>query len=367
MLVWFGAVTAFLSQANPLVSVIILNYNGRDYLGNCLDSVLKSQYANFEVILVDNASTDRSLIDAQDTYGVDPRLKIVRNSSNLGFSGGNNVGFEYCSGEYIVFLNNDTIVEEDWLANLVDAMQNDSSIGLAQSKIIMMDTEEIQNAGWLFSNYLVRKHALGEKKPRKVEFEPVFEVSVASGASMIARRALIDEVGLFDEKIPFFYDDTLLSFKVWLANKRVVTVENSRIRHIMGATSSWNIEGTTYNLLKAKICLVFDVYYQLNDLAKATFVNLGYTMIISLFSLKKKNLPAIYGTFHGLTWAFGNLRYLWQNRLNHWNKTKVSPEALKEKFVKVKLPMALYLLPSKLSNDCFTSAVGEYEKSVIKQ
>lgn len=326
--------------------------------------MLKSQYVNFEVILVDNASTDHSLKEAQETFGADPRLKIVQNTQNLGFSGGNNIGFGHSTGEYIVFLNNDTVVEETWLSCLVDAMQSDLSIGLAQSKIISMDSDSIQNAGWLFSNYLVRKHSVGEKSRYNVEFEPVYEVSVASGASMITRRDLIDEVGLFDPEIPFFYDDTLLSFKIWLANKRVVAVENSRIRHIMGATSSWNTESVTFNLFKAKTCLLFDVYYRPIDLAKAAFVNFVYSLIISLFSLRDKNLPTIYGTFHGLTWSLKKLPYLWRNRLLHWSRPKVTPEELKRRFARVVLPMALYLLPSKLSNDYFAFEVEKYENAI---
>ena len=348
----------------PLVSIIILNYNGEAYLENCLASVLKNEYPNFEVILVDNASTDRSLKDAQETFGDDPHLKIVQNTKNLGFSGGNNVGYRHSSGEYVVFLNNDTVVEPDWLASLVDALQGDPSIGIAQSKIINMDNDVIQNAGWLFSNYLVRKHPVGEKKHRKTEFASPYEVSVASGASMIARRTLIDQVGLFDPHVPFFYDDTLLSFKTWLANKRVVAVENSCIRHILGATNVWTTEAVTYNLFKAKTCLIFDVYRRLDDLAKAALVNFAYTLNDSLFTLRKQNLPVIFGTFHGLTWGLRNLRYLWQNRLAHWSRTKVTPDELKQRFVRVTLPVPLYLLPSKLSNDYFAFEVGKYENTI---
>ncbi|MCL5877816.1 MAG: glycosyltransferase family 2 protein [Candidatus Bathyarchaeota archaeon] len=348
----------------PLASVIVLNYNGKDYLANCIESVLKNEYENFEVILVDNASTDNSLKTAQQLFGNDPRLKILQNPANLGFSSGNNIGFEHCHGEYVVFLNNDTIVEKDWLTNLVAAMEEDPSIGLAQSKILMMDSQKIQTAGWLFSNYLVRKQALGENKDQETRFQHTFEVSVASGASMIAKRALIKEVGLFDPKIPFFYDDTLLSFKVWLANKRVVTVENSRIRHMMGATSVWTLERTTFNLLKAKICLTFDIYFKLGELLKAAFVNFTNTTINSLLALKRKNLPVVYANMHGLTWALGNLKYLWRNRQTHWSTTKISPEALKERFVRLNIPLALYLIPSKLSNECFASAVRQYENAI---
>ncbi len=355
-----------LSIATPLVSVIILNYNGKNYLQNCLKSVLDNSYTNFEVILVDNASTDSSLKDAQAAFGADPRLRIVVNNRNLGFSGGNNVGFRYCCGEYVVFLNNDTQVEGDWLIQLVTAMQSDPTIGLAQSKIINMHNQEIQNAGWLFSNFLVRKYALGEKKPRQVTFKPIYEVSVASGASMIAPKALIEEVGLFEPQIPFFYDDTLLSFKVWLANKKVVAVDGSRIRHIMGATSSWNIECTTYNLQKAKTCLLFDVYFNLRELAGAVLVNLSYSLAIVVFLLRAKRSPAVFGTLRGLSWSFRNLPYLWKSRQKHWSKPQISPLELKEKFIKIKLPTALYMLPSKVGNDWYDFAAAEYEKTITK-
>ncbi len=354
-------------MAAPLVSILILNYNGKNYLPTCLQSVLNNRYPNFEVILVDNASQDSSLKDAQTMFGNDSRLKIVQTGSNLGFSGGNNIGFTHCQGEYVVFLNNDTRVEEDWLTQLVDAMQSDSQIGLAQSKIINMHNDEIQNAGWLFSNYMVRKHALGEKKPRQLTFKPVYEVSVASGASMIAPKALIQEIGLFEPKIPFFYDDTLLSFKVWLANRKVVTVEGSHIRHIMGATSSWNIECTTYNLLKAKICLLFDVYFDFKDLFTALFVTFWYTMVLLVFQLRQKSLPVIYGSVRGLFWSLQNLGFLWQCRQRHWRNSRVASSDLQARFVRVRVPAAFFLLPCKLGNDLFNYAAYKYEKTASEQ
>lgn len=318
-------------------------------------------------MLVDNASTDESLKAVQEAFGTDPRLRITKNKANLGFSGGNNIGFTYSKGEYILFLNNDTEVDPDWLVTLVNAMENDPTIGLAQSKILQISGEKIQTAGWLFSNYLVRKHAFGENMDSNATFKSVFEVPVASGACMIVKRALIDEIGLFDSKIPFFYDDTLLSFKVWLANKRVVTVPNSRIRHIQGATSAWDNEKVTFNLLKAKTCLMFDVYYNLDELTTASLINFSNTAINSLFSLKRKELSVVYANIHALTWALSNLKYLWRNRLNHWSKTKISPEKFKDKFFRIELPFAFCFVPSKLSNDYFTFAVGKYENMVMDE
>ena len=354
-------------QNNPLVSVVILNYNGKSCLEDCLNSVLKTKYPNFEVILVDNASKDNSLKLAQEVFGADPRLKIVANQTNVGFSGGNNIGFDHSKGKYIVFLNNDTIVDPDWLSTLVKAMQNDPSIGLAQSMILNIDGETIQTAGWLFSNNLIYKHQLFKNKPSSLKFQPVFEVSFVCGASMMIKREVAEEMSLFDPKMPFFYDDTLLSLKTWLAQKRVVTVSDSKIRHIGGATNVWKIRFTTYHLLKSKLCLLFDIYPKLTDLAEALLVN-GFSISInSVFCIKDKNTAAVLGNIQALTWSFKNFRYIWQNRLNHWSKTRISPEKLKENYTRIKLPIYFYIFPSKSSRDCLALEVDKYENAVIQK
>src|SRR5271157_3134470 len=104
-----------ISLERPLVSIIIVNFNGKRFLNECLSTVLGSKYPNFEVIFVDNASTDKSLDFVSEVFAKNKFLKIIRNSKNLGFGPGNNVGFEQAKGDYIVFLNNDTSVDSDWL------------------------------------------------------------------------------------------------------------------------------------------------------------------------------------------------------------------------------------------------------------
>jgi GT2 family glycosyltransferase len=354
-----------MAKDSPSVSVIILNYNGQKFLNNCLKSVFKTNYPNFEVILVDNASTDQSLRMAKDAFGSDERLKIVANTENLGFSGGNNLGLKYASGKYISLLNNDTEVDPQWLKHLVNTLENDESIGLAQSLILMIDGEAIQWGGWLYSDFLIYLAGLATKKPSDLKLKPVYEVPIVSGVSMIIPRKLVEEIGLFNPQIPFFYDDTQLSFKTWLAGKRAVTVSDSRVRHIGGATSLWNVRFTSYNFLKAKICLLFDVYFQLGDLVKALFVNFFSITLNSFFNLKDKNFNAILANVSALGWAIKNFPFLWKNRLNHWSKTKVSHGNLKEKFVRVNLPVPLYLLPSKLGNEWFQSEVAKYERSYL--
>lgn len=350
----------------PLVSIVILNFNGKDYLRKCLESVLSSEYPNFEVILVDNASTDDSLKNAEALFGSNPKIKIIKNKENLGFSGGNNVGLKQCSGQYTVFLNNDTTVDPQWLTHLVEALENDPKIGIAQSLICSIDGEKVQTAGWLYGNYLLKKYALFMDKPSRMVYKPKFEVSFVCGATMIVHRDILKHMGAFDPSIPYFYDDTLLSLKALMAGKKVVTVPASKTFHVGGATKVWQTRFTTFHLLKANLALLFDVYYKKTDLAWALLVNTLYLSSNLVFVLQKKNVPTIQGSFDAFLWSLGNLRYLWRNRLDHWSRTKISPEELKEKFVRINIPVPFYLFPSKLNNRRFTYSARGLENTAVE-
>jgi hypothetical protein len=357
----------FIQKNAPFVSVIILNFNGESCLEKCLSSVLRTEYSNFEVIFVDNASTDSSLSLVEEAFGNDQRLRIFRNNENLGFSAGNNVGFGYSKGHYIVFLNNDTIVDPYWLAYLVDAMEKDQTIGLAQSMILTINSNEVQTAGWLFSDYLVFQRAIGEGEASDIKFLPTFEVSFACGAAMIISRELVEEIGLFDSKIPFYYDDTLLSFKTWLADKRVVTVSKSKIRHVGGATKPWNIYFMTFQGLRAKILLIFDVYFNLDDLVKALFIFIHSIFVGLLFLVKRKNRAGFSAYIHALGWTLRNFEYVWKNRLEHWSKAKISPKKLLAKFIRINLPISLYMMPYRIRSALCNLEVTKYEEDALVQ
>lgn len=122
----------------PFVSVIVLNFNGLVFLEPCLSSLEQLNYpaGMFEVILVDNASTDRSVPFVRDRF---PWVKIVQNESNLGFAAGNNVGIRESNGDYIALLNNDTRVDKNWLTELVKACEEDPAVGACTSKILLLE------------------------------------------------------------------------------------------------------------------------------------------------------------------------------------------------------------------------------------
>lgn len=352
----------------PLVSVIILNFNGENYLERCLSSVLSTKYPNFEVIFVDNASTDSSLRLVEKTFANDERLRVFKNGRNLGFSGGNNFGFSHARGDYIAFLNSDTIADPNWLTALVSAMEEDETIGLAGSTIQSIDGKKLRGAGGLWSDYLLFLYPVGAGKGGEFTFIPTFEVSFATGCSMIVRTDFIDEIGLFDPEIPYNYDDTLLSLKTWLAGKRVVSVSSSRIRHIGGATIKkfWNAQSVTFSLLRAKMCLLFDVYFNLKSLLKAFFILYCSIAVESVFSVVNGNLSEILGNIRATTWLIRNFEHVWENRLKHWGKPKISPTILLAKFIRIKLPFPICITHSKLAYSLYNDQCMKYENTLIR-
>jgi hypothetical protein len=334
-------------EDKPLVSIIILNYNGERYLDRCLSSVLRTEYPRFEVILVDNASTDRSLENARNKFGKDERLKVIRNHTNLGFGPANNIGFRNGKGVYAVLLNNDTAVDPNWLTVLVDVMEKDKTIGLAQSMILKMDDGSVQTAGWLISDYFVFLYSIERPDDAYTHGYPeVFEVSYASGTAMMVRREIINEIGLFDPKYFWFYDDNYLSFKIWLVGKRVVTVSKSRVYHVGGGTAGVDSFPIRRYGTMCLTSLIFDTYWNSADLAKAIFVfyyNLTITALKETIERRKTtrfraNISAVY-------WVLSNMKYIWKNRLRYLNMAKVPQNVLLSKIIRIRIPTRIYLVP----------------------
>ena len=356
-----------IQKNSPLVSVIILNFNGEHYLKPCLSSVLEAKYPNFEVIFVDNASNDSSLKLVEKTFGNDNRLRIFKSSKNLGFSAGNNFGFAQARGYYVVFLNNDTIADPYWLDALVSTMEQDNAIGLAGSTILSIDGKKLRGAGGLWSDYLLFLWPVGVGRAGDFKFIPTFEVSFATGCSLIARKEFLNEIGLFDPEIPYNYDDTLLSVKTWLAGKRVVSVSGSKICHIGGATTKkfWDNQSVNFSLLRAKMCLLFDVYFDFKDLIKAFFILYFSLAVESGFFVIAKNPSEMVGSVRASIWLLKNFKHVWANRLSHWSNPKISPELLAAKIIRIRLPFPLCIAHSKLTYLLYHNECVKYEKTLF--
>lgn len=211
----------------PVVSVIVVNYNGGVAVLECLRSLAAADNDATEVIVVDNASDDGSADVIEAAF---PDIRLVRSGKNLGFGDGNNLGAMYASGRYLAFLNPDTIVEPDWLEHLIDALDSDAGAGMATSRILLLgDSEHINTCG----NEL---HFTGLAQCRGMRMHrdamPVAgDVAAVSGAAFVMRRSVFDLLGGFDGSFFLYMEDTDLSLRARLAGYRCLYVPTSVVYH----------------------------------------------------------------------------------------------------------------------------------------
>ncbi len=223
--------------ALPLVSVIIVNYNGETMLQKCLASLLSTDYDPIEIIVVDNASVDESVGLVRQFCLLDSRVTIVQNNHNLGFASGNNVGASYAKGEYLVFLNNDTAIEPTWLKELVAVMNNDDSIGAAQSKLLVMSEPTILDSTGAYLTQYGTIYSSGMLEKDRTDFPQQSDIFVAKGAALLVRKSLFLELGEFDPRFFCYHEELDLCWRIWLNGYRVVFVPRSVVYHRVGGTT----------------------------------------------------------------------------------------------------------------------------------
>jgi GT2 family glycosyltransferase len=218
----------------PTFSIVIVNYNGRRWLAGCLDALAAQQGAPpFETLLVDNGSDDGSVDAVRAEY---PWVRLVPLDRNHGFAGGNNAGAAAASGEWLVFLNNDTVAAPDWLARLSQAAAAQPSFSLITSRLVYLDDpSRVDSAGdGYFRSGGAFKRGHGAAAAAFTESREVF--GACGGAFMIARAAFGD-LGGFDESFFMVYEDVDLSYRARLRGFRVWYAADAVVRHAGSASS----------------------------------------------------------------------------------------------------------------------------------
>lgn len=230
---WIGTVGTEAEATQPLVSVIVVTYNGRHLLDTCLQSIRGQSYRSWEVILVDNGSTDGSVQYVRQRY---PGIQIIENGRNLGFAEANNIGIRASHGDYIFALNNDTELDAACLANLARTMQSDPSLGMCATKICNFSRRHIIDAAGIAIYADCSARGRGRLDLDGGQYAAAEEVFGPSGAAGLYRRSMLDEVGLFDDAYFMYCEDTDLAFRARLAGWHCAFVPDARVYHIYSAT-----------------------------------------------------------------------------------------------------------------------------------
>lgn len=221
------------SVEEPLVSVIVVNHNRADLLADCLRSIVAQTYRAFEVLVVDNGSSDQSETEVK-AIG-DSRIRWLPLKENRGFAGGCNAGLRQAQGEFVALLNNDAAAERTWLAELVSAMTLDSSTGMCASKILFHGETVIDKVGHLiYLDGQNRGRATGEQDTG--QYDKMEETLFPDGCAGLYRRDLMEQVGGFDEDFFAYGDDADLGIRIRLLGRTCQYVPEAVVHHHHSST-----------------------------------------------------------------------------------------------------------------------------------
>lgn len=223
------------AEPAPDISVAVVNWNRRDYLRACLASLAAQRGANFEVIVVDNGSSDGSAEMAGSEFGV----RVIANAANLGFCAANNQAFAAARGQFVALLNNDAEAAPDFLANLRRAFDAAPEVGMAAAKALVWDDpRRIDKVGHLiYPDGQNRGRGTGETDHAKDgQYNRVEECLWPDGCAAMYRKAMLDAIGGFDEDFFMFGDDAELGLRARIAGWRCLYMPAAVVRHRRGAS-----------------------------------------------------------------------------------------------------------------------------------
>ena len=227
----------------PLVSVIIVNYNGIVYLDECFSSLMMQTYPSIEIIFVDNGSSDDSIEYVKNKF---PLIKIIANKENMGFAKGNNIGIKAGNGEFIATLNNDTKVSPQWIEELVNALIFNQNAGICASKMLFMDVPEMINSTGICISRSGACWDRGMFEYDTGQYDSLEDVFGACAGAAMYRKSMLDKIGYFDEDFHAYMEDADLSFRARLCGWKCLYVPNAVVYHAHGGTAGYGSDYTIY-------------------------------------------------------------------------------------------------------------------------
>jgi GT2 family glycosyltransferase len=280
------------------IHVVVPNWNGADRLGPCVRSLAVQSCADFEIVVVDNASADDSLAVLADLAAeIAPvALTVLRNDVNLGFAGGVNCGIRRAldsGATAIALFNNDAVADPAWLATLAAALDGEPDVAIATGRLLMADGKSVDSTGDFYSMW-----GLAFPRDRDRPAEPVREsgeVFAATGGASLYRAALFADIGLFDEEFFAYFEDVDLSFRARLAGHRVAYRADAIAYHDQGATSrTMGGFATTQYFRNLPLLLAKNVPARLLPSVVPRFV-LVYSLMVLYQFRRRQVIPALRG------------------------------------------------------------------------
>jgi len=295
-------------KEQPLVSIVSVQYGHAEVTLDMIKSLKAISYPNIEIIIVDNASPEGNPDIVKEKY---PEIIYIKSNKNLGFAGGNNLGFEVAKGKYILLLNNDTEVENDFLEPLVNKMENNPKIGIVSPKIKFYHSPDtFQYTGYEHINPITQRGgARGFGETDKGQYEEDFEAAYGHGAAMMVPMSVIKEVGLMADVFFLYYEELDWAHRIRNAGYKIYYVHNSLVYHKEAISTGGRISALrAYYMTRNRI-----LYLRRNFSGFTYFLAVLYQMLIAIpknatLSALKGGPKFIRAYSKGVLWHIYNIR-----------------------------------------------------------
>lgn len=322
------------TEENPLVSIVTLNYNGLRFLKPLLDSLKCLTYPNVEVILVDNCSTDGSVALVEKQY---PWVRILVNPENYMYARGNNEGIAIARGKYICLLNNDVVVEADFLNPLVQAMEQNHNLGAVQPKILDLQRPgyyEYAGAGGGHIDWLGYPFSRGRifytlEKDEKQYDEPQ-SIFWASGACILLRSKTLEDSGLIDEAFVLHQEEIDLCWRIHLCGWDIHAIPQSAIHHYGGGTLAQNNPRKTYWNFRNNLFLMAKNFSASNFWMRF-LLRVPLDVLALVQDLLKGNPAGSWAVIKAYGWLSGHIPLILERRADAQKRRKVSDREILKK------------------------------------
>jgi GT2 family glycosyltransferase len=246
-------------MSSPLVYIVVLTWNGKEDTLECLRSLQAVTYANFRILVIDNASADGTSEEVQKFL---PNIEVMSNETNLRFAGGNNVGIRYAIGknaDYILLLNNDTVVEKEFLSELIATAECDPEIGMVGAKIYYHDDPtRIWFAGGMIEWWKGWISHVGLRQLDQGQFESVEETDYITGCCLLVKRQVIEKIGILDESYFMYGEDADWCIRAQRAGYKLTVQPKAKVWHKLSVSSGGHLSWfKNWNKLKSNMRLMW--------------------------------------------------------------------------------------------------------------
>ena len=285
-----------------LVSVIILTYNSSKFIEKCVYCVDKQDYENFEIIIVDNNSTDNTRDILVNIKTNNLNCKIILNGKNIGYNMGNQVGIENSNGEFIAFVNPDSFLEQSWISNIMKAFKKNKK-NMIVSGVLQNSEENIQSMGGQMDIF-------GAVKQREINSEVYF---YATGAAVILKKELLEKIKL-DPNLFLYYDDVDLSWQTKLQGYQIGFCNDAKAVHMEGHSMSGLTEKKFYYILKNRLYIILKNFSFKSIIKKILPIIILIFLDSIFYSIKFKSIRYFISMIFGIGWNLINIDKIMSER-----------------------------------------------------